>query len=245
MQNCGSHGNNCANQIADWAAGTCSGGVCVVSACLNDKSVSNNQCVDAPPVVDCQEGFHNYENGCEPDSARNCGQHNNDCANIVPDWADGSCTNGSCVVSSCLNDKIVSGNKCMDQPNPEDPTCNDGQHLYSGACEDDDVQNCGAHGYNCSAAILNWAEGSCTNGGCVVTSCQNQMHVSKNSCVSSGGDPVNPPDPSDSVDPELTTRTAASDDCSGNPASSSNPVMPIWMVVGAACLGLLRRRREN
>ena len=324
IQNCGAHGNDCSNVIQFWANGSCENGSCVVSECSEDKIISNNKCIDKPTPEDpiCTGNRHSYNHDCEDDSIQNCGAHGNDCSSSIPFWADGSCSNGLCFVSACSNDKIVSENACVDPAVPEDPICSDGKHLYNHECEDDSIQNCGAHGNDCSASIPFWADGSCSNGLCSVTSCSNDKIVSNSQCIDkdpgtpadgcnigyheydssceldsvencgshgntcaatiqywAGGNcingtcavssctddkivsnnkcidkstpstPANPDKPSDPTSTDssinININTSPDDGCSGMPMSSSNGHLPVFIVLGIAGLGLLRRRREH
>ncbi len=235
VSNCGVHGNDC-TKLDGWANGNCNNAACV--------------------FTECQSGYHLHEGSCEEDSIGNCGQHGNNCTIQIRDWANGDCTNGSCVVTACLNDKIVSQNSCIDNnPGPQDPSCEAGNHPYNNSCEADSVEHCGSHGNSCATAIADWADGSCTNGSCIVTACANQKIVSQNQCIDSGsGDPVDPVDPvdpptpvkpanpNDYVEAELLAQEKVSEDCSGNPVSSHRH-LPLLMLLGAMGLGLARKRK--
>ncbi len=236
VSNCGLHGNDC-TKLPGWANGSCTNAACIYTA--------------------CSSGYHMQEGSCEEDSIENCGTHGNNCTITIRDWANGECTNGSCIVTACLNDKVVSQNSCIDsnQPDPPNPGCETGEHLYNGACEADSIENCGSHGNNCAETVADWASGSCSNGTCIVTACANQKIVSQNACVDNGSteptvpvDPVDPPgpvkpaDPNDYVEADLIATEKVSDDCSGNPVSSHHH-LPLFMLLGAMGLGLARKRR--
>ena len=184
IDNCGTHAKSCASQISDWADGNCTNALCVVTSCKNDKIVSGNQCIEksAPEDPECASGKHLYNHACEDDSIQNCGSHGHDCAAAIENWADGSCTNSTCVVSACSNNKVVSNNQCTDAEAPV-LVCGLDQHPHEEACEDDSIQNCGTHGKVCSESIEFWADGSCQNAECIVSSCTNDKVVINKQCV--------------------------------------------------------------
>jgi hypothetical protein len=210
--------------------------------------------VDNPAPEDpiCSGNRHSYNHDCEDDSIQNCGAHGNDCSASIPFWADGSCSNGLCSVTSCSNDKIVSNSQCIDK-DPGTPAggCNIGYHEYDSSCELDSVENCGSHGNACAATIQYWAGGNCINGTCAVSSCTDDKIVSNNKCIdkSSPSTPADPDKPSDPASTDssinININTSPDDGCSGMPMSSSNGNLPVFIVLGIAGLGLLRRRREH
>ena len=159
LNNCGSHGNKCSDQPG-WVSGTCdmvnnqqecsndedcSGGVCMENECFKTECVASEcesiyeitagKCV---PRTNCDPGEHLYQNQCEPDSVDNCGEHNKQCKNVIRGWETGTCTEQTCIPSSCLT----------------------GYHLSEGTCVQDSSTACGEPPVSCALGQL------CSNGSC-------------------------------------------------------------------------------
>ncbi|MBO4349319.1 MAG: hypothetical protein J6A01_00030 [Proteobacteria bacterium] len=82
LENCGSHGNVCAESVEHWAEGTCTtDGHCIVSACV--------------------DGYHILDGNCAEDDVDNCGEAGNSCASQILHWADGQCIDKTCFVTAC------------------------------------------------------------------------------------------------------------------------------------------------
>ena len=118
LDNCGKKGTKCANTIEGWASGSCTDGKCKVESCTTGLKVENNYCVDEKVV--CGDNQHINGKSCEDDNILNCGAHNHKCAEEISDWADGKCENHVCIVTQCLNDKVISDNKCIDNTDSGD-----------------------------------------------------------------------------------------------------------------------------
>ena len=188
VTNCGSHGYSCAETVAGWSSGACSGAKCVASSCatayhLNGTtcqidSVENcgsvgkkcstsvagwadGLCVNAKCYANaCTSGYHAYNGTCESDSVTHCGAHNYTCSSKVAGWSTGQCTNGACVATTCLS----------------------AYHVYNKGCEQNSTSNCGSHGYVCAEQIANWSAGTCTGGSCNVSACTSGNHVYQGTC---------------------------------------------------------------
>ena len=95
------------------------------------------------------------------DDIHHCGTHDMDCATAIPGWADGTCENGTCKVTTCQN----------------------GLHVYENSCASDDIDNCGAHGASCRLTVNGWITGNCLQATCTVSECAEGMHVYANACA--------------------------------------------------------------
>jgi len=62
--------------------------------------------------------------------------------------------------------------------------CGINTHDNNGFCENDTIQNCGAHGRVCSEIVSNWADGVCINAECQVSNCIDGYKIVNNTCVS-------------------------------------------------------------
>ena len=99
VNNCGSHGNNCAAVIVGWADGSCSGGKCVAAVCSGGYCVAGGSCLA----------------GASNPNA--CGISGNKC-NVC--GANQSCSAGKCINnSSCPSGMFPCGNdgNCCTEPN--------------------------------------------------------------------------------------------------------------------------------
>ena len=84
--NCGEHGAACQSKVQNWKRGRCVNSACYAMECLDGFFASGGKCYpngevppDPPPVLECLDGEHVYENGCELNSNENCGSHGNRC----------------------------------------------------------------------------------------------------------------------------------------------------------------------
>lgn len=178
--NCGGVGIVCGtNQIPHGAGFECSNGIC--------------------NVVDCEPGYHVYQNACEPDDLDNCGSHGVVCSrpNGTPSCSTGTCTAISCdggfhlYNGACEKDDVANcgghARECrISNGTPSCPigvctpsACDSGFHIYNNTCEAHSNTNCGAHDTPCS--VLNGV-GSCSTGTCTVTECRDGYHVFGNTC---------------------------------------------------------------
>ena len=183
--NCGSHDNKCAD-TEGWKAGACKDGKCVASECASDYELKDGQCVKKGSVS-CNKGEHVYQNGCEKDSVKDCGSHGNDCS-AQTGWADGSCTDGKCVVTKCASGYKLKDGQCVKNGGNPQPQCKSNQHVWNGQCEDDTVEHCGKHDTNCATAVTGWADGNCTNKKCVLNKCVASYCISSGKCVAGASD---------------------------------------------------------
>ena len=92
-----------------------------------------------------------------------CGKTKIDCTSI-DGWEDGSCTDGECIIESCVS----------------------GMHLNENShqCELNDNSNCGEHGRTCDTnSVLNSTSVECTQAGqCIPLTCDTEYHVYETSC---------------------------------------------------------------
>ncbi len=158
---------SCAVQVAHWLGGVCYNGGCVVTECETDYKPGLYGKVCAP---DCDLGKH-YDNetqSCIDDTIENCGSNYYKCSDQVANWNDGLCANGICIVSECVDGfkPAKDGKSCISN-------CSENQHFDALVlrCVDDDINNCGQVGYNCSEHISNWETGECLAGVCIVSEC--------------------------------------------------------------------------
>ncbi len=131
------------------------------------------------PPYECEKTDHIYNNNCEADSIEHCGSHDNNCETSVMGWKSGSCTEHVCTPAECQPGYKVQNNVCV--PDLENNTCGSGKHPNGSDCENDDLQNCGAHEYDCTK-LPAWKEGSCNNGVCSISTCMAGFHLYENSC---------------------------------------------------------------
>ncbi len=172
LENCGSHGNNCA-ELSGWKDGDCSsGGVCLAIDCDSGYELKSGKCV---ALTTCPEGQHLFDGTCEEDSLQHCGNHETDCTKVTG-WGDGSCTNKKCSATACADEYVLNGDKCEARTN-----CPEGQHLYLGTCESDSIQNCGGHDKDCTS-IAGWGGGDCVAGNCSATACLDGYELNGDKC---------------------------------------------------------------
>ena len=178
LANCGKHNNSC-ESMSGWSNGACVDGTCIPSKCDEDSGykLSNNKCVPS-----CEKGMH-YDNvtaRCEPDDLENCGQMGYACAEKVAYWSDGTCDNGVCKATFCIEGYQVKDNACV-------ASCSNTQYYdtVDGHCKESDLDNCGQKGYACSERVAYWHSGNCTNNICQVQTCQEGYQVKDNACVAS------------------------------------------------------------
>ncbi|MBQ9244061.1 MAG: hypothetical protein IJ165_12735 [Proteobacteria bacterium] len=143
-------------------------------ACEDWEACDGGQCVETKA---CDEGYHAYHGACEADELTHCGSHSNDCT-ALPGWAAGTCEAGGCVVSACSSEYALINGRCVFRL-----VCEGGRHQYEDTCEDNTVENCGAHGYGCHD-LVGWEDGYCTEKGrCVPSVCKDGFELVDNQCV--------------------------------------------------------------
>ena len=182
-QNCGFHGVKCgAAMIAGWAAGSCNvhTGICEASACEKGYTLIGKTCVST--ATRCGNDEHYYDGICEANDTTNCGSHGVACNSLtIPGWSAGKCIEGKCVPSACSSGYSLVGGICISTAT----TCQDTQHYYNGTCEEDTVDNCGAHDVACnSSTIPGWSTGICSNHKCVAQACTKGYTLDNGTCVS-------------------------------------------------------------
>ncbi len=72
--------------------------------------------------------------------------------------------------------------ECVDSDTPGSLTCPSGKHVFDNSCEDDTVNNCGAHDVKCQNTVEGWANGTCTDGVCIATECVAGTHLVDHLC---------------------------------------------------------------
>ncbi len=78
--------------------------------------------------------------------------------------------------------KVLDADKCECIDTNTPTTCPTGKHVFGNNCEDDSLENCGIHGYNCTTAVDGWKAGVCLNGACQATACEKGFHVYNHAC---------------------------------------------------------------
>ncbi len=206
-ENCGSHGNKCAD-LEGWKDGNCTEGKCVASECEDGYKLNNDLCVKEGGVT-CNKGEHVYGNGCEADTVDNCGKHGNSCL-ANSGWYDAECSGGTCKLKQCKQGLCIQGDACVEGINNNScgtdgnacvacntnqtcskgtcidkgaPQCKADQHVWNGKCEDDSLDNCGKHGYQCESAVEGWNSGNCVKGVCKATKCKSGYCISSGACI--------------------------------------------------------------
>lgn len=185
IENCGTHGNNC-TIIEGWKSGACLDRACFITECQEGYTISDGRCTNSTvpqtPELECGEGTHEYENECEENTTENCGTHGNNCA-VIDGWLEGVCTNGKCVATACQEKYNLNVDRCEAITSLE---CTANQHVYNDNCEDDSIENCGAHSMTCTN-MTGWLTGSCDNKMCVPTQCNSGFCIDPNSHICVNG----------------------------------------------------------
>ena len=55
---------------------------------------------------------HEYNGACEDDTVEHCGTHENNCTTSIDHWGNGTCTNKTCVPTSCAEGFELKGTAC-------------------------------------------------------------------------------------------------------------------------------------
>ena len=137
---------------------------------------------------------------CTSDNDLECGPNKINCKTSINGWQSGDCEDGECVLKTCTSEYHVYNNTCElnsnsacgksrrqcsnssyqiyectgsgDTASCTVTGCTGDYHFYSNYCEANSVDNCGSHNYKCSSHIPGWSSGTCTDGKCVVSGCQ-------------------------------------------------------------------------
>ncbi|MBQ9242435.1 MAG: hypothetical protein IJ165_04300 [Proteobacteria bacterium] len=151
---------------------SCTGNECLLdNACINQNDHCGTQCVNCNTanlasagicqegtcvITACIAGYHLTDKGvCEIDSATACPNGN---ANGTANCNTLEYTkSGVCVESIC---KAVE--------------CHPNAHIKGNICVKNTINKCGSEDNDCTK-LAGWKAGSCENGKCVATSCQNEF----------------------------------------------------------------------
>ncbi len=199
VENCGSTGHKCRDEITNWADGSCSAsGKCIVGLCTENNhvyaeenkceansttncgghgkacgSVSNGSysCTSGECVLRCNSNYHVSADKkyCNLDSLTECGNSRTNCTSLLG-WDDGNCTDGECVATSCKDLFYLDDNSCN--------SCGLDSHVNKAGdgCDPDGPEACGPYGVDCTR-LDGWGNGYCGNGNCYATSCRyNQLY---------------------------------------------------------------------
>ncbi len=99
---------------------------------------------DICQISECKKGYHfsnEHHVSCERDTSDHCGSY------------DVACKLGQV----CLEAECRDG-------------CSANMHIYEGACESDDLNNCGSHANDCRK-LAGWVSGECVNSRCFAHEC--------------------------------------------------------------------------
>ncbi len=162
LTSCGQKGYACASKISNWATGNCVNGSCLLLTCKPGYKVSNNTCL---PDCTNYQYYDTNQSKCVTSSVTNCGRVGNDCSKLAG-WEDGTCETNNCKAKVCSSGYLLKDGICEALID-----CENGQHLYKGNCEADDINNCGTHGFKCSS-LAGWDGGKCENSVCIASNCK-------------------------------------------------------------------------
>ena len=159
-------------------------------------------------ATECDPGYHKDGDGCAKSNCTGTEKSCTNTNNIGQvktcdggDWgAPESCIDVSCSGDDCGSCKdtsrrcdgstpqVCSNGEWTDAaPCTQNMVCKEGlclscpinQHFHDGACEDNDNENCGAHGVPCSTDdVENSTAVDCSNGICSATSCRGNLYAS-------------------------------------------------------------------
>ena len=160
---CSEKGGNCKDIINDLSnCGEC-GKICNLS---NVAHVETYGCEYALCVVTkCTSGFHPYEQTCEMDNENNCGAHERNCLNDIPNVESATCDyiNSKCIINKCKKN----------------------YHIHDEECELDTKEHC--NGFDHSCLIEGSADVACewdeTKGHsvCITKECEDGYHLANDS----------------------------------------------------------------
>ena len=189
MNNCGECGIVCNTTKVDNAKTvSCSAGKCIATECDpgyhkdgdgcaksnctgTEKSCTNTNNIGQ--VKTCDGGDWGapescIDVSCSGDDCGSCKDTSRRCDGSTPQV----CSNGEWTdAAPCTQNKVCSDGRCI--------PCSINQHFHDGACEDNDNENCGAHGVPCSTDdVENSTAVDCSNGICSATSCRGNLYAS-------------------------------------------------------------------
>ena len=142
--------------------------------CVSGDSIANSKYVYCDPeagrceVVECDSGYHVYENACEENDDNHCGTHYS------------SCISGDSIANSKTMACDSEIGRCVAT------VCKSGYHVYEGLCEKNDNDHCGTHDEKCTIDMFEGSESvSCESGTCMITACGNNYIQMENVCLES------------------------------------------------------------
>ncbi|MBQ9394267.1 MAG: hypothetical protein IJU23_01970 [Proteobacteria bacterium] len=178
LNNCGSTGHACKDEIKNSKTVKCNEGKCSVTECNSGYTVNNNVCTSS---CSSSQYYDSSTGACATSDISNCGQKDYKCSEHISNWKGGSCTSNACFVSECLDGYSAVNNECK-------ANCGTTKYYDSttGTCVTSDINNCGQKNYKCSAQVSNWEEGVCSDNICTVSVCAKGYKPSNDSkqCVS-------------------------------------------------------------
>ncbi|MBR4985928.1 MAG: hypothetical protein IKY83_09330 [Proteobacteria bacterium] len=186
LEHCGSHDYNCENVLSNIEIGTgnskCESGACIALRCQAGYHVDKRGRCEKD-ATECQQDYHFYNNGCEPDDDENCGEHGKLCRD---DHGFNVCWERACMSTSCESGYHVPLYK--DEGFISEPIrycvkdCESGSHwdIDENKCVKDDFENCGEYRKNCKE--LGMTDGECKAGKCVATSCGTRYILKDGKC---------------------------------------------------------------
>lgn len=150
----------CANlSVSMTDCGDC-GAPCAPASIPNSLIV---KCENGCKAERCENGYHVYNDACEPDDVDNCGSHGIACDALN---AKNTCELNAKGKYACAK------------------TCNDEHHAdENGNCVRDTTESCGSGKINCKM-LVGWSMGECTKGKCVAAQCNKEVAYNDNgTCV--------------------------------------------------------------
>lgn len=117
------------------------------------------KCENGCKAERCENGYHVYDDACEPDDTENCGRHGVACN--APN-AKNACVLNAKGEYACAK------------------TCLDGYHADdNGNCVPDTAKSCGSGKTNCTE-LVGWSVGECINGECIAAQCKTDVAYNDN-----------------------------------------------------------------
>ncbi len=223
QEHCGDHDTTCLDtQICESGRCKCKAGFALCSDVCTDIKNDPNHCGGCNHechteharktecnegtchVIECEDSYHIYDNGCEPDDVTHCGFHDTDCLHTIQGWKTGDCVHGQCSITECQIGFHLSEGKCVEDTNTccgaKCLECNDDKVCSDGVCKskcdspliycDNSCVNylssnshCGACDSPCNAlSIQNAKDANCSGGQCIVAECLEGYHKYQNNC---------------------------------------------------------------
>ena len=137
--------------------------------------IKDNTCTRESCILGFEKQFKN--NRC-PSEFSICGKDSDDkyfCSN--------SCPLGNVKDNYCTEPEKPSGGSDDSGSNTNPVSCKKDEHAYLDQCEQNSIENCGEHGYQCSAKVSGWGDGKCVDGKCAVTKCSTGFELINDNCV--------------------------------------------------------------